>query len=113
VDSEYFRQRVLATFGPALERATPANVEQFVAAMHAEFARCGGESGVIAEDGAFVLAGDPPLSVEGNVKAFLLEQLAKDPVEAQQRLWVALLELWFAVIGCDEEERLAALFAGL
>lgn len=116
MDPVSFRRRVLTALGPELSQATPDNVRALVAELQAELARTHGDRGVVPTAGRYVLPdtdAPPPLSLEASVKAFLGAQLVGEPETARQRLWLALLELWFAVLAHGEEERLAALFAGL
>ena len=110
MDAAAFRRIVRQTFGPRLDNATPAGVQEFATWFAGEIAAETGETGVIKEAGRYVLDETTPLSLEGTVKAFLDGLLDIDSEEARQRLWVALLELWYSVLEYGDEERLRALF---
>jgi hypothetical protein len=110
MDPADFRQKVRAALGPGLANATPDNVRAFVAWFNAQSAADSGEPGVIPVHGVFELDGVAPATLEGGVKAFLDRLLVGEPEEARQRLWVALLELWYAVVEEGEAERLGGLF---
>lgn len=103
MDAVEFRSLVTRTFGPRLERATPANVAQFAARLQDATAPRDSE-------GRYRLVPGGADSYEGAVKQFLVDALELDAEPARQVLWVALLELWFAVIESDAEERFGPLF---
>lgn len=106
MDAAEFRALVRQTFGPRLERATPANVAEFAARLQDETAPRWG-------DGRYLLGADVAESYEGAVKQFLVDSLESEPETARQALWLALLELWFSVIEVEASERFGRLFDDL
>lgn len=107
MQSEEFQHQVERTFGSRLERATPENVRQFAAWFQHECNR------PTLAHGRYVLEGDPELSLEGGVKAFLAHTAGDDAETARQRLWVALLEIYFGIIEVAGEEIFAPIFRDL
>lgn len=100
------RERALQAFGPGLQNATPANVREFVDAIHTEtHAKRKGERYEMTEE---KLA-----SYEDILKDFFARALELPTDEAAGILWQVGLELAFALIEQENAERLDPLFRNL
>lgn len=99
---EEFKRRVVETLGPDLERATPANVREFVCQMQVEL---GGKPGL---DHPLELD-EPASSYEQVVREFYGRVLNYPPEEALIVLWLTSLEQAFAEIESLAGDMLARL----
>ncbi|MGB9878285.1 MAG: hypothetical protein ACPLPS_11020 [bacterium] len=94
---EEFRELVKREFGPRLEHATPANVQDFITSIYAGLSR--------KREGRFEIE-EKASSYEEIVKEFLSYVLEHPSDEAIVLLWLLALELLFAVIEPLERERI-------
>lgn len=92
------KEIVKQEFGPRLEYATPANVQEFLANFYAGTAK--------KREGRFDIIEERASSYEEIVKEFLMEILENPSDERIALLWLLSLELLFAVIEPIERERI-------
>ena len=102
VDLERFRRLVVGEFGDSLERATPANVREFLASLDLENLEA-------VRRGALVLDEDTS-TFEEATKVYFRSVLDMPADKAVVRMWALAFELSFAVIETHEGERLSRLF---
>lgn len=95
---EELRETVRREFGPRLEHATPANVQEFLANFYTGLAR--------KREGRFDIVEEKASSYEEIVKEFLMGVLENPSDDAIVLLWLLALELFFAVIEPMERERI-------
>ena len=100
---EDFKQLVKAEFGPGLRKATPANVREFLDKLQQEVL----QNRVTAE--RFIID-EPATTYEEVIKDFFARILDAPPEEAIITLWALALDLSFAAIEYQYEERFASLF---
>lgn len=92
------RDLVKREFGPRLEFATPANVQEFVTNFY---------SGILTKrEGRFDIVEEKATSYEEIVKEFLWDVLEHPTDERIVLLWLLTLELLFAVLEPIERERI-------
>jgi len=97
---ELFRRAVAEQLGPDLRQATYGNVRQLVAWYHTA-----GEPEPM-EMGRYLLSGEADRGVETAVRRFLADCFAGPAEESRQRLWMAHLEMWYAILeSFDQGER--------
>ena len=102
MELERFRQLVVGEFGEGLERATPANVREFLAALDLENLEA-------VRRGALVLD-EETSTFEEATKAYFRSVLDMPADQAVIRMWALAFELSFAVIETHDGERLSRLF---
>jgi hypothetical protein len=98
-----FRDEVRREFGDRLERATPANVRNFLTRMQARLTAG-------PAPGERIELNETATSYEEVITDFLsrsLEGAAEDPERALIALWLLALELHFARVADDYAERFA------
>ena len=97
-----FRSLVKAEFGDGLKHATPANVREFVDRF---------ENDILHDKIANRIVLDEPCSsYEEVIKDFFAKVLEMPPEEAMAALWTLALDLAFATIESQYNERFASLF---
>jgi hypothetical protein len=98
-----FRDEVKREFGERLERATPANVQQFLTRMQARLSHA-------PEPGERIELNETATSYDEVITDFLsrnLEAAAEDPEQALIMLWLMALELHFARVQDERSDRFA------
>jgi hypothetical protein len=98
-----FQDEVRREFGARLERATPANVHNFLARMQTRFSR-------LPEPGKPIELNETATSYDEVITDFLshnLDLAAQDPEQAVIVLWLMALELYFARVQDDYADRFA------
>lgn len=99
---EEFRKIVRQEFGEGLKHATPANVRDFLDRVQA---------GVLPDSAPYRIVIDEPCnSYEEIIKDFFTQILEMPPDEAVVALWTLALDLAFASIESQYNERFATLF---
>ncbi len=97
---EAFRRAVSEQLGPDLRRATYDNVQRLVA-----WYQTTGEPEPM-ELGRYLLGGETDRGVETAIRRFLADCYAGPAEESRQRLWMANLEMWYAILeSFDQSER--------
>ncbi len=101
-----FRELVHAEFGPRLERATPANVRDFLDRMQVRLHQDSGETA------PYVLEEEAPRapSYEEIVADFFARALDYPPDQALIMLWLLAFEQHFAMLGEDYSHRFVTIF---
>lgn len=99
-----FREAVQREFGRNLERATPANVREFLDRFHEE-------SFQEAVRGRIVL-NETKTTYEEILKDFFVAVLERPSDEALIMLWTLAFEMTFSAIEQHDAERLQSLFGG-
>jgi len=94
---EELRDMVRQEFGPGLEHASPANVQEFLANFYAGVTR--------KREGRYNITEDRT-SYEEIVKEFLMGVLEHPSDDMIVLLWLLALELFFAVIEPIEKEKI-------
>jgi hypothetical protein len=102
VDLDRFKRLVIGAFGENLEKATPANVREFLASLDLENLEA-------VRRGALVLD-EETSTFEEATKAYFRSVLDMPMESALVRLWALAFELSFAVIETHDGERLSRLF---
>jgi len=99
-----FRELVRQEFGPRLERATPANVRDFLDRMQLRLHKESGEKPpyVIGEEGA--------RSYEEIVSEFFSRALDHPPDQAFIMIWLLAFEQHFAMLEEDYARRFITIF---
>jgi len=102
-----FRDRVRQTFGPRLERATPAGVREFLDALQLELHRESGSPQVheVSDPGLPAGAG-----YEEVMLGFFDQALDYPPEKAVVLLWLLAFEQHFAVLSEHYEQRFPSIF---
>jgi len=95
---EELKRAVRREFGPRLEFATPANVQEFLTSFYAGLTR--------KREGRYDIMEEKASSYEEIVKDFLMGVLENPSDEMIALLWLLALELLFAVIEPMERERI-------
>jgi len=106
VTLEEFREEVYRQFGKRLERATPANVQEFIVHMQAKMA--GNEA-----RGQAVEINETANSYEEIMTQFFARVLEAPPAEMEQalvQLWLLGFELHFARLQDEYQQKFAPLF---
>lgn len=99
---EEFRKIVRQEFGEGLKHATPANVRDFLDRV---------QTGVLPDRAPYKIVIDEPCnSYEEIIKDFFTQILEMPPDEAVVALWTVALDLAFASIESQYDERFAMLF---
>jgi len=99
-----FRELVQQEFGPRLERATPANVREFLDRMQVRLHQ---ESG---EGPPYIIEGEPAQSFEQIVNEFFARALDYPLEQAVIMLWLFAFEQHFATLEEDYARRFIAIF---
>ena len=99
-----FRELVREVFGPRLERATPANVRDFLDRMQLRLHQDSGESA------PYVIEEERAASYEEIVADFFSRALDYPPEQALIMLWLLAFEQHFAMLGEDYAHRFVTIF---
>jgi hypothetical protein len=97
-----FRKLVKAEFGDGLKHATPANVREFIDGLDTH--------AVLEKLPSRIVINEPCSSYEEVIKDFFAQVLELPPEEAIVALWTLALDLAFATIESQYNERFASLF---
>ena len=97
-----FRKLVKAEFGENLKHATPANVREFVDRFEEEILQHKLANRIVLTE--------PCNSYEEVIKDFFAKTLELPPEEAMAALWTLALDLAFATIESQYNDRFASLF---
>ncbi|MBI2842018.1 MAG: hypothetical protein HYX78_01315 [Armatimonadetes bacterium] len=102
VKLDEFKKVVTTEFGPRLKNATPANVREFLDRMQLEVLQNKKAERIVINESA--------TSYEEVIKDFFTRILDAPKEDAVMALWMLALDLSFAAIEYQYEERFANLF---
>jgi hypothetical protein len=102
VELHDFRQRVREQFGPRMERATPASIRDFLIRIQSEFSS--------PRRGPIVINQDPAHDFDDVIGDFFSRVLDLPLEKAVMLLWLLAVELHYARLEEEYEERFSSLF---